>query len=71
MPGAAPRATQEPGILPYQNLLGASLAGQDKFAEAEPLLVDGLKGMEACAWQIRPWEKRLLHQARERVGQLK
>ena len=30
-----------------ESLLGASLAGQKKFAEAEPLLLDGYQGMEA------------------------
>jgi hypothetical protein len=28
-----------------QSLLGASLTGQHKFAEAEPFLVDGYRGM--------------------------
>jgi serine/threonine protein kinase/tetratricopeptide (TPR) repeat protein len=30
-----------------QSLLGASLAGQKKYAEAEPLLLEGYRGMEA------------------------
>ena len=28
-----------------ESLLGASLAGQKKYAEAEPLLLDGYRGM--------------------------
>ena len=28
-----------------QNMLGASLAGQKKFAEAEPLLINGYQGI--------------------------
>jgi Tetratricopeptide repeat len=30
-----------------ETLLGASLAGQKKYAEAEPLLLEGYQGMEA------------------------
>jgi eukaryotic-like serine/threonine-protein kinase len=35
-----------------ESLLGASLAGQKKYAEAEPLLLNGYKGMEAQQDQV-------------------
>jgi len=35
-----------------ESLLGASLAGQKKYAEAEPLLLNGYKGMEAQKDQV-------------------
>ena len=35
-----------------ESLLGASLAGQKKYAEAEPLLLEGYKGMEAQKDQV-------------------
>jgi tetratricopeptide (TPR) repeat protein len=35
-----------------ESLLGASLAGQKRYAEAEPLLLEGYKGMEAQKDQV-------------------
>jgi len=52
-----------------QNLLGATLARQAKFAEAEPLLVAGYRGLVKRQTTI-PWENRsAVEQAGERVVQ--
>ncbi len=53
-----------------QSMLGASLVAQSKFAEAEPLLVAGYKGLIQRKATI-PWESQsVLEQAGERVVQL-
>ena len=53
-----------------QSLLGASLAGRAKYAEAEPLLVSGYQGMIERAASI-PFEDRLaLREAGQRIVQL-
>jgi hypothetical protein len=53
-----------------QTLLGASLAAQSGYAEAEPLLVSGYQGMVERLAAI-PWEDRVaLTQAGERLVQL-
>jgi tetratricopeptide (TPR) repeat protein len=53
-----------------QSLLGGALAGQQKYAEAEPLLLAGYKGLEGCAKTIPPRDRRRLPAARERLVQL-
>jgi hypothetical protein len=50
--------------------LGASLLGQEKYAEAEPLIVTGYEGMRSREAKIRPHEKSFLVEAGERVIQL-
>ena len=53
-----------------QSLLGASLAAQNKYAEAEPLLVSGYQGMLQREATI-PFEQRpALSAAREQITQL-
>jgi hypothetical protein len=53
-----------------QSMLGASLAAQSRFAEAEPLLLAGYKGLLQSSAAI-PWEDRAtLERAGERVVQL-
>jgi tetratricopeptide (TPR) repeat protein len=50
-----------------ESLLGASLAGQQKFAEAEPLLLSGYQGMLGRKTTI-PWERRFaLSDGAERI----
>ena len=49
------------------NLLGGAVAGQQRFEEAEPLLVGGLKGMLEREKQIPRSALRWLREARERV----
>ena len=41
-------------------LLGQALAGQNKFADAEPFLLDGYQGMTARAAAVSPRYKTLL-----------
>jgi tetratricopeptide (TPR) repeat protein len=50
-----------------ESLLGASLAGQQKFAAAEPHLVNAFKGLEALQAKLSPNEKALVKSALERV----
>jgi len=38
-------------------MLGAALLGQKKYAEAEPLLIDGYEGMKQREQTI-PWQAR-------------
>jgi hypothetical protein len=56
-------------VLRYQSesLLGAALAGQQKFAEAEPLLLSSAKALLAREAQLSPAERKLLRTAIERV----
>jgi tetratricopeptide (TPR) repeat protein len=53
-----------------QSLLGSSLAGQGKYAEAESLLLSGYQGMLRLRTTI-PWERRLaLNDGAEWISQL-
>jgi hypothetical protein len=49
------------------SLLGEILAGQQKFAEAEPLLLRGYEGIKMCDSLIRGPDARYLTEAVERV----
>jgi hypothetical protein len=53
-----------------ETLLGASLAGQKKYAEAEPLLLEGYQGMLARKDQMKVADKYHLDRAREWIVQL-
>ncbi len=53
-----------------ESLLGASMAGQKKYAEAEPLLLEGYRGMVARKDRIRVPDWYHLDRAREWVFQL-
>ena len=53
-----------------ESLLGASLAGEKKYAEAEPLLLEGYRGMETRKQRIDPGERYRLDKAREWLVQL-
>ncbi len=53
-----------------QRLLGASLAAQRRYAEAEPLLVSGYRGLTQMEASI-PWESRVaLARAQQEILQL-
>jgi len=52
------------------SLLGGSLAGQRKYAEAEPLLIEGYQGMLARRTQLEPWDSYHLDRSREWLMQL-
>jgi serine/threonine protein kinase len=53
-----------------RSLLGSALLGQKKYAEAEPLLLQGYDGMKAREAKIRPRSKVCLTEALERLVQL-
>ena len=53
-----------------RSLLGGSLLGQKKYAEAEPLIVSGYEGMKAREARIPAPGKPRLTEAAERVVQL-
>ena len=53
-----------------ETLLGASLAGQKKYSEAEPLLLEGYRGMLARKDRIGVPERYYLDRAREWLVQL-
>jgi tetratricopeptide (TPR) repeat protein len=55
-----------------QSLLGAALMGQQKFAAAEPLLVEGYEGLSAREGQIIPplFARQRVSEAFEWVGEL-
>ena len=53
-----------------ESLLGASLAGQKKYAEAEPLLVEGYQGMAARKEMIQVADRYHLDRAHEWLIQL-
>jgi tetratricopeptide (TPR) repeat protein len=53
-----------------ESLLGASLAGQKKYVEAEPLLIEGCQGMLARKDRIGIPDRNELDQARERLVRL-
>jgi tetratricopeptide (TPR) repeat protein len=50
-----------------QSSLGAALAGEKKYAEAEPLLVEGYEGLKQRENQLGPDTKKYLVEAGERV----
>jgi hypothetical protein len=51
-----------------RSLLGGSLLGQKKYAEAEPLIVSGYEGLKAREARIPPqWRKPRLTEAAQRV----
>jgi eukaryotic-like serine/threonine-protein kinase len=50
--------------------LGGALLGQKKYADAEPLLLAGYRGMKECETQIPPQGKIRLTEALERLVQL-
>jgi hypothetical protein len=52
------------------SMLGAALAGQKKYAEAEPFLVQGYEGMKQREGKIPPPLKHRLTEAIERLVQL-
>jgi tetratricopeptide (TPR) repeat protein len=54
----------------FQGLLGASLAGQKRFAEAEPFLVSGREGMLQRAATVPAVRLSLVVQAGQRIVQL-
>ena len=49
------------------NQLGAALAGQKRYTEAEPLIVAGYKGMKSHETSMPSWATHRLHEAGERV----
>jgi serine/threonine protein kinase/tetratricopeptide (TPR) repeat protein len=53
-----------------QSMLGDALLGQEKYAEAEPLLLRGYEGMRQCQDQIPKGGKARLTEALERLVQL-
>jgi tetratricopeptide (TPR) repeat protein/tRNA A-37 threonylcarbamoyl transferase component Bud32 len=53
-----------------RSMLGAALLGQNKLAEAEPLLLDGYQGMKEREAVIRPWAKVRIPEALERLVRL-
>jgi hypothetical protein len=53
-----------------QSLLGGSLLGQKKYAEAEPLLLKGYKGMKAREKTIPPQGRPRVTEAVERLIEL-
>jgi hypothetical protein len=53
-----------------ESLLGASLAGQKKYAESEPLLLAGYQGMESRKDKMMATDRYHLERAREWIAQL-
>ena len=53
-----------------QNSLGAALAGEKKYAEAEPQLVSGYEGIKQRESQLQPDTKKHLVEAGERVVEM-
>jgi tetratricopeptide (TPR) repeat protein len=53
-----------------QSLLGATLAGQKRYAEAEPLLVSAYQGLIAVERRIPAYSKIFIPRARERLDSL-
>ncbi|MGA3190483.1 MAG: tetratricopeptide repeat protein [Bryobacteraceae bacterium] len=53
-----------------QALVGASLAGQNRFAEAEPLLLSGYQGLLERQTTIPIIRRRVVNEAGQRVAQL-
>jgi serine/threonine protein kinase/tetratricopeptide (TPR) repeat protein len=72
-PCLAIRIKAQPDVWTTSNtksLLGASLLGQDRYAEAEPLLLEGYRGMSEHAASIPPQHKVRLAEAAERLVRL-
>ncbi len=57
-------------LFSMQSVLGGVLLGQKKYAEAEPLLLNGFQGMESRLSQIQPESKMRLTQAAKRIVEL-
>jgi eukaryotic-like serine/threonine-protein kinase len=53
-----------------ESLLGASLAGQKKYVEAEPLLLSGYRGMEQRMSEAGPQNAYHLDRARQWIVDL-
>jgi tetratricopeptide (TPR) repeat protein len=69
----AERETKEPDsfrLASTQSMLGRVLAEQKKFAEAEPLLLAGYKGLKANAGKTPDWGKHYLPDALEWLAQI-
>jgi serine/threonine protein kinase/tetratricopeptide (TPR) repeat protein len=67
------RETQQPGqweTLNVQSMLGASLTGQNKYAEAEPLLLEANEGLAQVKDQIPADSRKCLDEARGRLFSL-
>ena len=62
----------QPGWERYRaaSLLGASLSGQRKYESAEPLLVEGFRGIEAAENQLSDAERSYPKQARAWIVEL-
>jgi hypothetical protein len=52
------------------SLLGGALLGRGRYAEAEPLVVAGYRGMKDRADRLPMWERSYLLAAAERVVRL-
>ena len=59
-----------PGLFNTKSMLGGALAGQKKFQEAEPLLVEGYSGMKDREANIPPAVKTRLPEAIRRLVDL-
>jgi len=59
-----------PGLFNTKSLLGGALAGQKKFQEAEPLLVEGYSGLKDREAKIPPAAKTRLAEAIRRLVDL-
>jgi hypothetical protein len=53
-----------------RSMLGGSLLGQNKFAEAEPLILQGYEGLKAREAKIPALRKKLLSEAAARIVKL-
>ena len=53
-----------------QSMLGQALAGQEKYAAAEPLLVQGYAGLKRRADKVPPIHQARLTEALERLVRL-
>ena len=53
-----------------QALVGASLSGQERYAEAEPLLLSGYQGLRERQSAIPAGSRRVVNEAGQRVAQL-
>jgi hypothetical protein len=64
-------APEDPGTFIAQSVLGAVLLGQEKYAEAEPLLLQGYKGLKQREAKLPANLRELrLREAVERLVQL-
>jgi hypothetical protein len=59
-----------PGLFNTKSMLGGALAGQKKFPEGEPLLVEGYSGMKDREAKIPPAAKTRLAEAIRRLVDL-